>query len=148
MVGKINCYISYGLNGKLSSIETAIQTSTTKSLDEIWGLTGRPVVDEMKIKQLMSPVFLVGRRDGVYVAMPYFGEVAAKVGNFVGVPLEEIEGATRGRIRKSHIRESVEKGYLEELIYRGVKFVAPTEKYQPLESYGLQKVIIYDKLAA
>ena len=100
---------------KDSEYSALYQTPQTRQLDEIFGLTGEPVSDE-KISQMQHVAFQIGRAEEEIV-MPYFACIAGKVGNFVGVPLNEVERATKFKIVKALLVSCAKNGYLEQFTH-------------------------------
>jgi len=117
---------------KDSTFSALYQTPQTLELDKRFGLTGEPV-DNEKIRILQEPAYWIGGTEQE-ICMPFFALVAGKAGNFVGLPLEEIEKASKDIVRRSDVVSSVREGYLEQFVHDGVTVVSPTIKYQPLSN--------------
>ena len=118
--------IKHGLNKQENGYSAMYQTPQTLELDAKYGLTGEPV----KPKELAGKFgphlgFLSTEEE---VAMPFFAIVAAQVGYFVGLPLNEIVENNKGKIGKRDLERCVTEGSLEKFEDDGVDVVAPTTR--------------------
>lgn len=102
------------------------QTPQTQELDTWMGLTGKPVEPYLFVGKFTPPNGY--RFEQQRLSMNYLAFVAANVGNFVGLSLDEIVEVTKGKVFEHYFYDSVREGWLEEIEYEGVKFISPTTK--------------------
>ncbi|MBI2101130.1 hypothetical protein HYT53_00800 [Candidatus Woesearchaeota archaeon] len=131
--------------GVISVIQTP---NTIEIIDKAWVLEGIPVPERAK-ELIYEPVFRYDR--GIAIDdMRYLGSMAALIGNFVFVRLDDyIRNAMKGIVRETSIEDNLNRGRLELIVFESgaakfvrekvpVKellsesvFIGPTNKYAP-----------------
>jgi hypothetical protein len=122
--------IKHKLNRGRVGYSAFYQTPETRELDEMFGLKGEPV-DEFLIEfGLQSPSKSLFDDVEQQETMRYFSRIAGSLGNFVGVPFDEM-GKVIKSFPLSFVEKTIKNGYLELFRRDGVLVVAPTTKYKP-----------------
>lgn len=112
------------LNKNRNGVRVLYRTDDTRELDEAFRLQGQPL-DIAETRALVAKVLGIGLPSAESeVAIPYFVDLAGRIGFFAGVAEEEIPSETV----RSYLRKPVTEGYLERFEYDSVAVISPTRK--------------------